>query len=59
MVLLRLELGVVSRGCVGPVEMVCEHLRLGDIDKVCILHFSYIASLPILSLVKLVTVNRI
>ena len=57
MVLLRLELGVISRGCVGPVEMVCEHLRLGDIDKVCIgTHFSYI---PILSLVKLVTVNRI
>ena len=34
MVLLRLELGVVSRGCVGPVEVVCEHLRLGDVDKV-------------------------
>ena len=53
MVLLRLELGVISRGCVGPVEMVCEHLRLGDIDKVCIgTHFP-------LSLIKLVTVNRI
>ena len=36
MVLLRLELGVMSRGCVGPVEMVCEHLRLGHTDKVCV-----------------------
>ena len=34
MVLLRLELGVMSRGCVGPVEIVCEHLRLGHTDKV-------------------------
>ena len=34
MVMLRLELGVLSRGCVGPVEMVCEYLRLRDIDKV-------------------------
>ena len=33
-VLLRLELGVLSRGCVGPVELVCEYLRLGHIDKV-------------------------
>ena len=32
--LLRLELGVLSRGCVGPVELVCEYLRLGHIDKV-------------------------
>ena len=33
-VLLRLELGVLSRGCVGPVELVCEYLRLGDVAKV-------------------------
>ena len=33
-VLLRLELGVLSRGCVGPVELTCEYLRLGDVGKV-------------------------
>ena len=32
--LLRLELGVLSKGCVGPVELVSEYLRLGDIEKV-------------------------
>ena len=32
--LLRLELGVLSRGCVGTVELVCEYLQLGHVDKV-------------------------
>lgn len=34
-VLLRLELGVLSRGCLGPGELVAEYLRDNQVDQVC------------------------
>ena len=34
LVMLRLELGVLSRGNLGPVEVVSEYIRLNKIDQV-------------------------
>ena len=34
MVLLRLEFGVLSRGKMGPTELVSEYLRLGKTNEV-------------------------
>ncbi len=33
-VLLRLELGVLSRGCVGPGQLVAEYIRNNKLDQV-------------------------